>query len=442
MTSWWVRIVAYDNEGSEEQPTLFVNKEIEFPQFNQEVERLRNSDTCVLRYELTRTQHAQNQVIGVFTWKSEENVSLIESLENVTALAVKLGNFKKKQRKDILLSLSYCLQEEVNVPKKASSKTPSRPAKDDRSLSKREEASEEVVAEVESDMPIQVDEGLNKQVINDTEKVTSPVIKKERPVKVKKEKKRRKKHVLSLKKISSKVHALCMSSAFSKVLKGLVLLFLVTISIVCVSRYVVPVVANMWQSEPSFEDYLADEDYQSLANQYEKEFWEWEEKQVASAAIDKLESVASVYKEPTIAFDLSFLKESYSEVITCYEANKETLRLTPTRTSFLAYSYIETGQLDDAAKIAEQANSDVIYTELGYAYLQKDKVKQAEKYSALSQDDELSKQVKDYALLKTTLTEVEKQLQTKNISPSIKMKLEESQTELQKELSNLREGNK
>lgn len=464
MTTWWVRIVAYENEVSPQKASLFVNQELTLKAFNDEVAHLRQEQGCVLRYELTRTHQSHDQVVGVFTWQSEENLSLYASLEKVTSLAMALGKFQKKQRKQLLKSVKECLDTEENVSRRLQHPT-TPPPQTEKGVEERSKADEEpqvLLVSESTETPEKTVQGLNTSLSEEECELQRPSVKKEPPdpsqepiitvekepqkrvqtplIKVKKEKRIRKKRPPYFRLFLSNVQALFVTPVFKKAVKGLVLLMVLSLCIFGIYRYIVPVIADKWQSEPSFDDYLKKDDYRSLASAYEHEFWEWEEKQVESVAIETLEKVVSTYNEPTVQFDLSFLKQTYHQSITIYEDNTKQIRLNATRYSFLAYSYLQEGRLEEAAQFANKANSDVIYTQLSYAYLQTDNIKEAEKYSALSEDETLNKLLKDYRLLMTTLTEVKKQLQSKKMSPSIKKQLEESQLDIETELSKIREG--
>ncbi|WP_088816322.1 MULTISPECIES: hypothetical protein [Listeria] len=178
--------------------------------------------------------------------------------------------------------------------------------------------------------------------------------------------------------------------------------------------------------------------YHTFLNVYPKTFWKWEQQVVEKKDIATLKKVYQQTKERNVAFDLAFLEKKYERTILLYQANSDVLTMTDLRQDSLTYSYIQEGQLDLAQKQLTEKSSAFLYEEMGWAYLEKGQIRQAEESAKKAKRPELIQQLQDYQLIETTLKEVDKQVKRKNLAAPVKKKLLENQKELKSQLEALK----
>jgi hypothetical protein len=188
------------------------------------------------------------------------------------------------------------------------------------------------------------------------------------------------------------------------------------------------------KAKPTLKDLQQKKAYNTFLNVYPKSFWKWEQQVVKKNDVSTLKKVYQQTKERNVAFDLAFLEKKYERTILLYRANSDVLTMTDLRQDSLTYSYIQEGQLDLAQKQLTEKSSAFLYEEMGWAYLEKGQIRQAEEAAKKAKRPELTQQLQDYQLVETTLKEVDKQVKRKNLAAPVKKKLLENQKELKSQI--------
>lgn len=427
MISWWIRIIELEN--GPEDSALFLNQEMSFIALHNTIEKTETiQSTTIFRYELQQTKSYQNQLVGIFTWRAEDGQTLLEGLTEKTMMAVKTNQFDKKYRKNMLRILEKeLLQMEMKnkVPTSDVFKEPYPPENQTEKDTVEETIS---TAQKAVDAPPVAPNEDNREVVD--EEITPQA---------------QKKKMLIHWKMPT-WHTPAFVPIIANHLKrfwkyivglgvGLILLFAVVYLIVPMFGHQTAVVEKQ-----SFDTFLQKKNYKEMAQEYPKKFWEWEEEQVEKVDTDLLMDVYDVYPNKAIAFDIAFLGKAYNKVVTLYEQESENLRMNDTRYAFLSFSYLQENKLQEAVTMAKKTESQSLYGQIARAYLRLGKTAEAELYNRTAKDDAISKKIKDYQLVSTTLSEVNKQLAKKELNESIRKELISNKRALEDALQEIKEG--
>ncbi|EQB9225657.1 hypothetical protein ACYYIK_002888 [Listeria monocytogenes] len=431
MMIWWIRISVVENV--EKEIPFFVGQEMLFSQFHVAInDLLSGSNECTkIRFELNQTKNQQSQTVGLFTWESDDQLNILNSIEAKLELGVKNNMLDKKRKKEIMKYLTTDVYKNQQNPSGLKEKPISNsypPINSNEVQSKDNELESKHETNVSNKEPLTPTE-------EETEKepAKQPIIKQVKPKKT------------GLSKISLLLKQIPISQTIAlfkdkwKWIAASVISLLLICSIIFVSvTFFSSNKANNFND--SFSVLKSEKDYKSMASEYPDEFWKWEEAKVEAMDTDILMEAYEAYPDEAIAFDIAFLGKAYTKVTQMYEKTPEKLRMNNTRYAFLGFSYLKENNLAKAEEMTGKSESQALYGQLALAYLRKGDVKKAEECNKISKDDDINVKIKDYQLVKTTLDEVNKQLGNTNLSKEIKDKLQENKQVLENELKKIKDG--
>lgn len=431
MMIWWIRISVIEDERKE--APFFIGQEMLFRQFHKAIEQQNTENEGIkMRFELNQTKNQQPQTVGLFTWESKEQLTILDSIEMKLELGVKNNMLDKKRKKEIIKSLT------TDVYK--NNKKPS--TKKEKSISRSYPPINQQVTSEDSGIEPYLDANTPKSLQKERveEKGEGKLVKHPKIKRIKSKKTGPSSLSLVLKKIQSAGKS--MFSFFSKKWKWLVVSSVLVLLLCLIVFFIFSFFHSKetMEGNDSFRVLTSKKEYKKMADTYPDPFWKWEEEQVEEMDTDTLMDVYEDYPDKAIAFDIAFLGKAYTKVIQMYEDAPEKLRMDDTRYAFLGFAYLKEDDLPMAEKMAGKSNSQALYGQLSLAYLRKSDDKKAEECNKIAQDDAINVQIKDYQLVKTTLDEVNKQLGNKNLSKEIRSKLLENKKVLEEELKKIKSG--
>ncbi|WP_270996097.1 hypothetical protein [Listeria seeligeri] len=435
MITWWIRISEIEDETK--QTAFFVGQEVVFYQFYQEVNKIPYQNGLVkIRYELHQTKNHQDQAIGLFTWESKDQLSLLDSISTKLEMAVRNKLFDKKKMKEYLKLLTN----DVSLnQKKSSTKQPSQASNSYPPLNQQEVKTEENDVAVQGELS-KVEEDVEEAL--SIEKVPILPIKTKTIKKVRPKKDKQETFYFKLCQLVQKVPLETMKKQVLSKWKVITSVFFALLIVGTIAYVAVTFVSNQETNvaKESFQELKEEKSYKKMAKEYPEKFWDWEESQVEAMQTDTLMDVYEDYPDMAIAYDIAFLGKAYSKVIQMYQDSPEKLRMNETRYAFLGFSYLQEEDLPNAEKMAEKSGSKALYGQLALAYLHQGNDKKAEECNEIAKDDEISVEIKDYQLVKTTLDEVNKQLSKNGLNENIRAELLESKQVLEEELQKIKNG--
>ena len=374
--NWEIKVVALEDQAAL-ATMMFIGKEMTFNQLSHFLGELKQASDherheVIIRYELYQmNEFYQKKLIGIFTWILSENTSLYDSLKNKTAVFVKTGKMEKKLQKKMLTSIEKTII---------------------------------------SDRPLKLDKNVY-------------FLKSRMKKRKEKSKDKEKQSIIFSERLKLTFFV------FYKHRKKLVFFFFSSLLIGGI------VLIGLYRMNPSFETLARRGSYSQMFEEYPNEFWEWQRDRVRE--IDK-ETLDLAYKEildPSIAFDLAFLRQNYIEAIHIYSQN--TLIMDEMRYSFLGMSYLRTGEIEKAEAIMHYIDSIYFFEYLIHSYLREGKLEEAERVNRNLDSIEMRQLISDYRIIIITMEELSHQINRDDLSEDLINELMQSKESLKNELVHL-----
>ncbi|MBC2137675.1 hypothetical protein HCA93_15430 [Listeria innocua] len=161
---------------------------------------------------------------------------------------------------------------------------------------------------------------------------------------------------------------------------------------------------------PSLEKLLKEEKLPEIARYYPEEWENVRLDYINEANIRGLQEMNQVKASALLDVDIAYFEKKYSQVVQLYEANKT-----------LKYARID-------------------YAFVGFSYLTKGNVKQAEVLNLYAEDPDLKAYIADYKLTQSMVVETKQVLQRKDITKELRTELETKLKEAEKHLQDYHEG--
>lgn len=164
------------------------------------------------------------------------------------------------------------------------------------------------------------------------------------------------------------------------------------------------------KQKPSLTQVLKEENLPELLRYYPEEWENVRMDYINDAKIRGLQEMNQLKTSEPLKVDIAYFEKNYDQVVNLYEAKKEG-----------AYTNID-------------------YAFVGFSYLTKGNVKQAEVLNLYADDPDLKAYIADYKLTQSIVTETKQVLKRKDITKELRTELETKLKEAEKHLQDYHEG--
>ncbi|MBC2137516.1 hypothetical protein HCA93_14570 [Listeria innocua] len=161
---------------------------------------------------------------------------------------------------------------------------------------------------------------------------------------------------------------------------------------------------------PSFETLMKEEKLSEIAHYYPEEWEPIRLVYIQDANVRALQEMKQVKDSVLLEINIAYFEKNYDQVIPLYEANKA-----------LKYARID-------------------YAFVGFSYLTKGNIQQAEVLNLYAEDTDLKAYIADYKLTQSMVVETKQVLQRKDITKELRTELETKLKEAEKHLQDYHKG--
>ncbi|MBC2261203.1 hypothetical protein HCB45_06295 [Listeria sp. FSL L7-0091] len=161
---------------------------------------------------------------------------------------------------------------------------------------------------------------------------------------------------------------------------------------------------------PSFETLMKEEKLSEIAHYYPEEWEPIRLVYIQDANVRALQEMKQVKASVLLEINIAYFEKNYDQVIPLYEANKA-----------LKYARID-------------------YAFVGFSYLTKGNIQQAEVLNLYAEDSDLKAYIADYKLTQSMVVETKQVLQRKDITKELRTELETKLKEAEKHLQDYHKG--
>nr|WP_199202574.1 hypothetical protein [Listeria seeligeri]QPL19417.1 hypothetical protein pLIS400411c [Listeria seeligeri] len=164
------------------------------------------------------------------------------------------------------------------------------------------------------------------------------------------------------------------------------------------------------KKEPSLESLLKQKDLSKIATYYPEEWENIRLDYINEADIVGLKAMNKEKPSPLLKLDIAYFEKDFNQVVEIYEADKE----------------MECASID--------------YAFVGFSYLTKGDVKQAEVLNLYADDPDLKAYIADYQLTESIINETKQVLKRPDLTKELRKELEEKLHEAENHLQNYHQG--
>ncbi|EHC5262593.1 hypothetical protein N0810_002764 [Listeria monocytogenes] len=162
--------------------------------------------------------------------------------------------------------------------------------------------------------------------------------------------------------------------------------------------------------KPSFEALMKEEKLPELARYYPEEWENIRMDYINNANIRGLQEMNQVKPSQLLKIDIAYFEKNFDQVVQLYEGNKE-----------IKYSSID-------------------YAFVGFSYLTKGNIKEAEVLNLYAEDPDLKAYIADYKLTQSIVTETKQVLGRKDLTKELRTELEAKLKETENHLKDYHQG--